>query len=170
MRVLGLRWPFVVLLVLMVLVQVASTLFFLFSLLADVFLWRVPFIPWEIEESLQILASLGLLSGLVCSIVLLALSVKRMRRIEGQIEAVAGQFQAHVERQFDVWALTPTERQVALLVIKGFSNAEIATLRKSSESTVKSHLSAIFRKAGMSSRQQLVAYVIEDLLAALGEE
>ncbi|MBI1220155.1 MAG: helix-turn-helix transcriptional regulator [Rhodobacteraceae bacterium] len=170
MRALGLRWPFLVVLVLVLIIQVASSLFFIFNLLADVFLIRVPFIPWEVQEILQILASFGLLSGVLCSVAILALSFKRMRKIEGQIEAAAGQFQTHIDGQFDAWALTPTERQIALLVIKGFSNSEVASLRKSTESTVKSHLTSIFRKSGLNSRQQLVASVIEDLIAALSEQ
>lgn len=170
MRALGLKWPFIVVLVVILAIQVASSLFFIFNLLADVFLIRVPFIPWEIQELLQILASFGLLSGVLVSVAILALSFRRMQKIEGQIEAAAGQFQTHVDRQFEAWGLTPTERQIALLVIKGFSNSEVAGLRKSSESTVKSHLTSIFRKSGLNSRQQLVASVIEDLIAALSEQ
>lgn len=170
MRVLGLRWPYVVLLVLVLVIQAASGLFFVFSLVADVFLIRVPFIPWEAYEILQILASLGLLCGVLCSIIMLALTVRRSRRIEDQISAVAGEFQSHVERQFQAWGLTPSERSVALLVVKGFSNGEIAGMRNSSESTIKSHVTSIFRKSGLTSRQQLVSGVIEDLLAALSQD
>lgn len=170
MRALGLRWPYVLLLVLVLLIQAASGLFFVFGLIADIFLIRVPFIPWEVYEFLQMLASLGLLSGVLVSVALLVVTVRRSRRIDMQIDAMAGQFQAHVETQFDGWDLTPTERQVALLIVKGFSNAEIAGLRKSSESTIKSHISSIFRKSGLSSRQQLVSCVIEDLLDALAHE
>lgn len=170
MRSLGLRRPYIVLLILVLVLQAASGLFFVFNLLSDLFLLRLPFIPWQYYEILQIAASLGLLSGVLCAIALLALTVRRERRIKDQIDAVAGQFQTHVDRQFERWDLTPTERHVALMVIKGFSNGEIANLRKSSESTIKSHLTSIFRKSGLSSRQQLVSCIIEDLLAALSNE
>ena len=75
-----------------------------------------------------------------------------------------------MERQFQAWGLTPSERSVALLVVKGFSNGEIAGMRNSSESTIKSHVTSIFRKSGLTSRQQLVSGVIEDLLAALSQD
>ncbi|WP_127902263.1 hypothetical protein [Solirhodobacter olei] len=87
-------------LILVLLIQAAGGPFFVFSLVADVFLIRVPFIPWEFYEVLQILASLGLLSGVLCSVLMLALVARRPRRIEDQISAVAGEFQRHVERQF----------------------------------------------------------------------
>lgn len=170
MRALGLRWPLLALLAGMLVIQVASSLFFIFNLLSDLFLIQVPFIPWDIQEILQIVSSFGLLTGVLSSAAMLSISVRRMRRASDQIEAATGQFQTHVDRQFDSWSLTPTERHVALLVIKGFSNSEIASLRKSSESTVKSHLTSIFRKSGMNSRQQLVSSVIEDIVAALPQQ
>lgn len=33
-----------------------------------------------------------------------------------------------LDRQFDTWALTPTEKDTALLLLKGFSHKEIANL------------------------------------------
>jgi hypothetical protein len=56
---------------------------------------------------------------------------------------------------------------VALLAIKGFSNLEIANLRGTTLATIKSQMNAIFRKAGLISRQQLIAYLVEDLLAGV---
>ena len=42
--------------------------------------------------------------------------------------------------------------------------AEIAALRETSEGTVKSQNSAIYRKAGVKTRTQLVGALIEELL------
>jgi DNA-binding CsgD family transcriptional regulator len=167
MKAFGLKWPQIVLVLLALAIQVASSIFIVFKLLAEVFLWQAPLIPWELQETLEILSSCGLLFGVLSSIALLYISFKRVNRIEGQLNAAAGQFQTYVERQFDEWALTPTERHVALLVIKGFSNAEIAEMRGTTESTVKSQLTSTFKKARLTSRQQLVACVIEDLVAAI---
>ncbi len=151
----------------MLALQLTSSLFFLFKLLSDVLLWRAPFIPWEIQELLEVGASISLLLGVATSLVLTLRSARRMRRIEGQLSAASGHFQQHLDRQFAEWALTPTERQVAVMVVKGFSNAEIARFRKTTESTIKSQLSSVFRKAQLNTRQQLVSCVIEDLVSAL---
>lgn len=165
-----LRWSAVAAIVLVLLIQICSAGFFTLKLAAEVFLWQVPLIPWELQEILELLSSLGLLLGVVSSVVLLMISSRRMIRINDQLSAAAGQFQYYIERQFTAWGLTTTERHVAVLVIKGFSNAEIARLRGTTESTIKSQLTSIFRKADLTSRQQLVACVIEDLVAVIPEK
>ena len=67
---------------------------------------------------------------------------------------------------FDSWGLTPSERDVALFVIKGLPIAEIARLRGSAEGTVKSQLNAVYRKSGVSGRGALLGLLIDDLVAA----
>jgi DNA-binding CsgD family transcriptional regulator len=66
--------------------------------------------------------------------------------------------------RFADWGLTPAERDVALFAIKGMSTAEIAALRNTSEGTVKAQTNAIYRKAGVSGRPQLLSLFIEDLM------
>ena len=53
---------------------------------------------------------------------------------------------------------------MATFLIKGADIAEIARLRGSAEGTVKAHLNAIYRKAGVSGRPALVSLLIEDLM------
>ncbi len=53
--------------------------------------------------------------------------------------------------------LTPSERQVALAVLAGLSNADIARMRGSSPRTVANQVAAIFRKLGVRSRAELAA-------------
>jgi len=53
---------------------------------------------------------------------------------------------------------------VATFTIKGMSISEIASLRGSAEGTIKSHLSGIYRKAGVSGRGALLSLLIDDLI------
>jgi DNA-binding NarL/FixJ family response regulator len=53
------------------------------------------------------------------------------------------------------------EKQVLQLVAAGLTNGEIADRLFLSESTVKSHLSASFRKLGVSSRSEAAAAVLD---------
>ena len=69
-----------------------------------------------------------------------------------------------IEERFQNWALTPAERDVALFSIKGLSTAEIADLRNTSEGTVKAQTNAIYRKAGVSGRSQLLSLFIDELM------
>lgn len=91
--------------------------------------------------------------------------VSRQRRVENQLKAASGAFQEVLDAHFDQWALTSAERDVALLALKGLTIADIAALRSSREGTVKAQCSAIYRKAGVSGRPQLISLFIEELMA-----
>ena len=69
-----------------------------------------------------------------------------------------------LEDHFEKWALTPSERDVALLAIKGLSNSEIADMRQTREGTIKAQCNAIYRKAGVSGRAQLLSLFVEELM------
>ena len=71
---------------------------------------------------------------------------------------------AAIDGQFEKWGLTPAERDVALLQLKGLRHKEIADLRKTSERTVRQQALSIYRKAGLSGRTDLAAFFLEDLL------
>ncbi|MDQ5857079.1 MAG: response regulator transcription factor [Acidobacteriota bacterium] len=57
--------------------------------------------------------------------------------------------------------LTPREREIAQLIGGGASNKEIAGRLDITEATVKAHLTAIFRKLGLSDRLGLALFVTE---------
>jgi two-component system, NarL family, nitrate/nitrite response regulator NarL len=56
--------------------------------------------------------------------------------------------------------LTPREQEIAELVTEGMRNEEIARNLNVTEHTVRNYLSHIFDKLGMSSRVELVLYVL----------
>lgn len=62
-----------------------------------------------------------------------------------------------VEKQRLLWALTPSEREVALLVCEGCSNEEIARRLKKSPLTAKKQISSIFAKMKVRTRARLMA-------------
>lgn len=82
----------------------------------------------------------------------------------GIARQMPAEFSTIVEDCFRVWGLTPSERQVALLVVKGFTNSEIAALRNTKEGTIKAQNNAVFRKAGVSSRMQLVNLFLDEII------
>ncbi len=71
---------------------------------------------------------------------------------------------ALIDRQFAEWGLSPAEREVGLLLLKGLSLKDIAAARGASEPTVRQHAHAIYRKAGLAGRAELSAFFLEDLL------
>ncbi len=72
-----------------------------------------------------------------------------------------------IETQFSRWNLTEAEREVALLLIKGLSHKEIATVRAVSERTVREQARSIYAKSGLTGRAALSAFFLEDLLAPI---
>jgi len=69
-----------------------------------------------------------------------------------------------LKEQFEIWRLTQTEREVAMLLLKGLSFKEIASVRNTMEKTVRQQASAIYKKADVSGRHAFSAWFIEDLL------
>jgi DNA-binding NarL/FixJ family response regulator len=57
--------------------------------------------------------------------------------------------------------LSAREKQVLGMVVLGFSNGEIAAQLSLAESTVKSHLSSVFSKLGVRSRNEAAAMILD---------
>ncbi len=71
---------------------------------------------------------------------------------------------AAIDDQLRAWQLTPTERETALLLLKGYGHKEIAALCGRSERTVRQHSVAVYRKSSLAGRAELAAFFLEDLL------
>lgn len=69
-----------------------------------------------------------------------------------------------IDAQFKSWRLTPTEREVALMLLKGYGHKEIAGLTGRSERTVRQHAGVVYEKAGLAGRAELAAYFLHDLM------
>lgn len=69
-----------------------------------------------------------------------------------------------IHEQLDAWGLTPTEKAVALLLLKGLSFEEIAAIRETKEKTVRQQAIAIYRKSGLNGRHEFAAWFFEDFL------
>ena len=145
-----------------VLIQVLCAVVFVWQILASV-LGFAPF-SWHISELIEMGAALGLLLGMGLGLIVLRRTMARNVAVEDQLRAASGAFMDVMEERFTTWALTPAERDVALFAIKGMSTTEIATLRDVSEGTVKAQTNAIYRKAGVAGRMQLLSLFIDDLM------
>lgn len=90
---------------------------------------------------------------------------ERWRRDAADLIAGLG---AAIDAQLERWALSPAEKEVALLLLKGLSHKEIAELREVSETTVRHQARSLYRKAGLAGRNDLAAFFLEDLLGPQG--
>lgn len=69
-----------------------------------------------------------------------------------------------IDQQLQTWQLTPSEREVAFGLLRGFSHKRIAALTSRSERTVRQHAIAAYQKAGVAGRAELAAYFLGDLM------
>lgn len=69
-----------------------------------------------------------------------------------------------IHEQLEAWELSPTEKEVALLLLKGLSFDEIASIRNTKEKTVRQQAIAIYRKSGLNGRHEFAAWFFEDFL------
>jgi len=138
--------------------------FFLVDVFADAFHIDIV-IPWIEHSALELVSAVALAFALTA----IGLQIKRLLVEHGDAQAsvqvASGELLAVIYAKFDDWDLTPSEREIALLLIKGFSAQEIADMRDTRSGTVKSQSSAIYQKADVKGRNELVAYFVEDLLA-----
>lgn len=152
-------WPLTAVLA----VQAVCGLFFLGNIVISVL--GLTTISWFAHELIEIGAAIGLILGSILGAVALSKARRRTAYVEAQLQAASGAFSQILEQRFVDWGLTPAERDVALLSIKGMSISEIADLRNSRPGTVKAQTSAVYRKAGVSGRPQLLSQFIDELMS-----
>jgi DNA-binding CsgD family transcriptional regulator len=106
--------------------------------------------------------------AMLCGIVLSSRYIVRLRRElrwkEHSLAKARGALAEHIALRFGEWGLTPGEADVALFALKGCDVSEIARLRGAAAGTVRSQLSQVYTKAGVTSQAMLVSLFIDDLL------
>lgn len=143
-------------------VQAMCAMFFVGNILSSLFGFAP--ISWQISEFIELGAALGLVIGIIVGAVALRRTLAQNAKLDQQVRAASTAFMELLEERFLNWGLTAAERDVALFAIKGLSVSEIAALRNTSEGTVKAQTNAIYRKAGVSGRPQLLSLFIDDLM------
>jgi DNA-binding CsgD family transcriptional regulator len=150
--------------------------------------WIVADLWWDLTSSASathlfgdILLSVVVFLGVLATGCLMYQARVKARRLECDL----GQAQQHAEawkrearqfidglgrvmdQQFERWKLSLSEREVAMLLLKGLSIKEVAALRKTSERTVRHQTLSIYEKSGLSGRAELSAFFLEDLMVPL---
>ncbi|MCU0802806.1 MAG: LuxR C-terminal-related transcriptional regulator [Rhodobacteraceae bacterium] len=150
------RWVFGI----AALLQLGCGAVFLSDLISE---WRAE----RLHAQIELVAVFALVLGAVLFLREALHLTHRNARVERELQAASGAFQHVMEQNFDDWGLTPAERDVALLSIKGVPIAEIARLRETREGTIKAQSTAIYRKVGVSNRAELIAVMVEELIGGV---
>jgi DNA-binding CsgD family transcriptional regulator len=78
-------------------------------------------------------------------------------------ESTIADFSTAVERQLEAWNLTPAEREVALMLLKGYGHKQVAARTGRSERTVRQHAVSVYEKSGLGGRAELAAFFLEGM-------
>ena len=144
--------------------QTLCAVFFIGNIANGVFGFGFGQISWRAYEFIEIGAASGLLLGIVTSALALRRTSRRAADAESRLRSATDEFVTVIEEQFQAWSLTPAECDVALFTLKGMSMLEIAALRNTSKGTGKAQTNAVYRKADVSGRPQLLSIFIDELM------
>lgn len=140
-------------------VQTLATVFFVGDALAD-------YLDGQLSPHLtfEMLVASALAMGMVFGVLVLRQTLEEMRAQDVALASARGALGDVIAAQFSAWGLTPAERDVGFLALKGLDVAEIAEMRGAAAGTVRAQLTRIYAKAGVSGRAQFAAWFVEDLL------
>ncbi|MCP4073386.1 MAG: helix-turn-helix transcriptional regulator [Hyphomicrobiales bacterium] len=139
--------------------------FFLLDVFADIFRIDIS-TSWIDHSMIELIVAFSLAPALVIIGLQITRLLREHREAQDSVKAASGELLVVIYGRFKEWQLSPSESEIALLLIKGFTAREIADLRTTRPGTVKSQSSNIYQKAGVRGRNELAAYFVEDLLAS----
>lgn len=146
-------------LALFLLVQTLAAVFFVGDAITDIVEGAV-----GAHIYFELLVAIALALGVGLGAVALRQTLEEMKAQDVALASARGALGDVIALQFTDWSLTPAERDVAFLALKGLDVAEIAELRGRAAGTVRAQLTRIYAKAGVSGRAQFAAWFVEDLL------
>ena len=117
------------------------------------------------HDVVEALVTLALVLGLAFTGSELLRLLRRQTRMADQLKVASGAFADLLDTRFSEWGLTDAERDIAILAIKGYAIADMAELRATKLGTVKAQCAALYRKAGVSGRLELLSLFLDDLIA-----
>lgn len=144
-----------------IIILVLATIFFAYDIISDLVDGDEVLLHIIIETVVFLAISMVLFRELHrLSLLKVELSEERVRtaRLSGELLAV-------MRNQFVKWELSPSESEIALLLIKGLSMKEIAEARQVKEKTIRQQAPSVYSKSGCAGRHELVAHFIEDLMS-----
>lgn len=94
----------------------------------------------------------------------LIISDDNFRNISDEMKNARHEYSAVIQSQFKQWSLTPSEQEVAMLLLKGLSFKEISGVRNTKEKTVRQQASVIYSKANVDGRHEFAAWFLEDFM------
>ncbi len=81
-----------------------------------------------------------------------------------KLKEIGREYSIYLHKQFEDWGLSPSEKEVALILLKGLSFKEMAEVRNTKEKTIRQQASTIYKKSNVTGRHEFAAWFFEDML------
>jgi len=94
----------------------------------------------------------------------LVISDDNFKNLSDEMKNARHEYSVVIHSQFESWSLTPSEQEVAMLLLKGLSFKEISGVRNTKEKTVRQQASGIYSKANVEGRHEFAAWFLEDFM------
>ncbi len=135
--------------------------FFIFDIASDIYEGEIG-VELFIEIGIFLLASVMLF----CEMRTNLRSQQQIVDQQTKVTRLSGNLHSHIEDQLLEWKFTKSEKEIAWLLLRGYSFQEIAEVRNTKEKTVRQQATAIYSKSGTKNRNEFVAHFMSDLLAS----
>ncbi len=119
----------------------------------------------DTHSFVEAVATLVLFIGVVFLMIELRGVMSRLEKLDRGLRAARGEMAQIIDTFFEDWKLTASEKDVGLLIFKGFDNEAIAAIRGTAAGTIRAQSTRIYAKAGVDGRAQLFSLLLEELLA-----
>lgn len=148
--------------------KIIATLFFTFDVVFDIrehMINDIDYDPIEVIHLLfEIFAVFALIGGLFVSFKYLAKLKSENDTAAAHLHRLRVDFDQHVKIKFNQWGLSDAEQDIALLMLRGLSNSDIADLRDTKLGTVKLQSHKVLQKSGTTSRTEFMSIFMDEFM------
>ncbi|MDZ4725450.1 MAG: response regulator [Leptospira sp.] len=90
--------------------------------------------------------------------------IKDLKRTNRILNNPESSFWIEVKSQMNSWKLTDAEKEIAILILRGFSHQQIAGVRKKSLRTIENQTASIYEKSSMRGKLEFISFFLTPLL------
>ena len=150
------------------LAKIIAFLFFMFDVAFDLKDHVAHNLRYEIGELVHLLfeifAVFALGAGIFVTSQYMALLRQSKQNAELSLHHLRKDFGALMQDKFERWSLTPAEKDISVLLLKGLGTSEISEIRSTKLGTVKLQVHKVLQKAGATNRAEFMSLFMDEFL------
>jgi DNA-binding CsgD family transcriptional regulator len=91
-------------------------------------------------------------------------AIHKLKHQNLKLTEIQTDFWNTTKQQFQSWNFTETEKQISLLILRGYSNQQIAAVRGKSLKTIENQTFSIYQKSSTTGKIEFIAFFLSPLL------